>query len=111
MVRWIAFDDETAEAVVSRYKRGAAEIREGEEPLDAALRLRQPSILILPAPVSGRVLLVGLETKSALAELAFATRGPVLNQAAGILGLGDEPVFEVRKPSRKEGSWWRKRAV
>jgi len=113
MVRWIAFDDETAEAVVCRYKRGAAEIREGEEPLDAALRLRQPSILILPAPVSDRVLLVGLEPKKAAAELAFATKGPVRYQAAGFLGLRDEPVFEEPAPpkKKKERNWWRKRAA
>ena len=111
MVRWIAFDDETAEAVVSRYKRGAAEIREGEEPLDAALRLRQPSILILPAPVSDRVLLVGLEPTAA--ELAFATKGPVPYQAAGFLGLRDEPVFEEPAPpkKKKKRNWWRKRAA
>jgi len=34
MIRWIAFDDETAEAVVSKFKRGGAEIYRGE-PLDA----------------------------------------------------------------------------
>ena len=63
MVRWIVFDDETAEAVVDKFKRGADEIREGSEPLDAALSLRQPSVVILPSPASGKVMLASFEPK------------------------------------------------
>ncbi len=41
MVRWIAFDDDTAEAVVSRLRRGAAEIQ-SNSPVDAALQAAPP---------------------------------------------------------------------
>jgi hypothetical protein len=64
MVRWIVFDIETAEAVVDKFKRGAAEIREGSEPLDAALSVRQPSVVILPSTASGKVMLARFEPKS-----------------------------------------------
>jgi hypothetical protein len=41
MIRWIVFDDEKAEAVVSRFKRGAAEIRQGQPPQRLARANRQ----------------------------------------------------------------------
>ena len=63
MIRWIVFDDETAEAVMSRFRRGAAEIR-FEEPLDAVLALGQPSLLVLPSRTPGRVLLARCTPRS-----------------------------------------------
>ena len=55
MVRWVAFDDESAEAVVSRFKRGAAEIRHGD-PVGSALAHGRPSLVLLPGGAPGRVL-------------------------------------------------------
>src|SRR5436305_15157165 len=55
MVRWVAFDDESAEAVVGRFKRGAAEIQPGDA-VGSALELGRPSLVHLPARNSGRVL-------------------------------------------------------
>lgn len=59
MIRWIAFDDETAEAVVSRFRRGAAEIHTGNA-VDAALDLGRPSQILLPSKNPGRVLRASL---------------------------------------------------
>jgi hypothetical protein len=56
MVRWVAFDDDTADALVGKFKRGAAEIREGNV-LDSALRNDHASILIYPSASPERVLL------------------------------------------------------
>jgi hypothetical protein len=122
MVRWIAFDDETAEAVIGRFKRGAAEIREGEQPLGAALRYGRPSVLILPAKATGRVLLVSIEPKTNASSTTKAhstttskthAPAPVRYQATGFLGLTDEPVFEEEEPETppKKKSWWPRRAA
>ena len=56
MVRWIAFDDDTADALVGKFKRGAAEIREGDV-LDSSLRHDEANILIYPSTSPERVLL------------------------------------------------------
>jgi hypothetical protein len=55
-VRWIVFDDETAEAVVSRWRRGAAEILH-ENPVDTVLRMGGPSIVVMPSHAPGQVLI------------------------------------------------------
>jgi len=55
-VRWIVFNDDTAEAVVTRLKRGAAEIQH-TDPLDAALNCPQASLVLLPSRVAGRLLM------------------------------------------------------
>ena len=64
-MRWIVFDDETAEFVTGKYKRGAAEVRYDERPLDAALKGRGRSVLILPSAEPGKVLLATIEQRTA----------------------------------------------
>jgi hypothetical protein len=56
MVRWVAFDDDTAEAVVTRLRRGAAEINHST-PVDAALQSKGSAVVVLPASTPGRVLI------------------------------------------------------
>jgi hypothetical protein len=63
MVRWIAFDDESAEAVVCRYRRGAAEIQQGDA-VASALKLGRPSRVLLPGVMSGRVVVAHFQPKS-----------------------------------------------
>jgi hypothetical protein len=86
MVRWIVFDDDTADAVVGKYKRGAAEIRDGENPLDAALALDQASTVILASRTTGRVLLADFVPKTASSApaktLSAALRSSLLPGAA-----------------------------
>ena len=64
MVRWIAFDDDTADALVGKFKRGAAEIREGNV-LDSVLHNDQASILIYPSTSPERVLLARVTATAA----------------------------------------------
>jgi hypothetical protein len=109
MIRWIAFDDETAEAVVSRFKRGAAEIHRCE-PLDAALNLGRPSLLLLPSHTPGRLLLARLEPKAEDAANASSSghakgfrelisEGPVLKR----------PPQPVRHDAKRK--WWQRRSA
>ena len=110
MVRWIAFDDETAEVLVSRFRRGAAEIHQGQ-PVDAALAHGMPSLLVLPSSTPGRVLLARFEPKSPQAENASASAAarPIAHPATGFLGLTKQPVFSKRpQPLEQESKkkWW-----
>ncbi len=101
MIRWIAFDDETAEAVMSRYRRGAAEIQSGQ-PLDAALDLGQPSLLVLPSSTPGRVLLIHCTPKSAARNVRTAMLSPALVSA---------PTFTRRQPPQPAvptKRWWQR---
>lgn len=102
MVRWIAFDDESAEAIVSRYKRGAAEIQHGD-PVGAALTLGRSSLVLLPATNTGRVLVARFDPR--IEEVAAAE--PVNFETSGFLGLSDQPVFEAPAPEPKK-KWWQR---
>src|SRR5580704_7457460 len=106
MIRWIAFDDETAEAVVSRFKRGAAEIHRGQA-LDAALSLGRPSLLLLPSDIPGRLLLARLEPKGDHASKNSPVLGP-----EGIGGQLEPPDFTPRRkppqPEPGKRKWWQR---
>jgi hypothetical protein len=123
MVRWIAFDDETAEALVCRFKRGAAEIRQGH-PVDAALHHGKPSLLVLPSSTAGTVLLARfdptsfdptrLRPNSAHASNASPARESVAYKRTGSFGPIDQPVFAKRPQSVKQEAskkWWQRRAA
>jgi hypothetical protein len=131
MVRWIAFDEETADALIGRFKRGASELHDGDA-LDAALSHGKSSLLLMPSSTPGRVLLARIEHKAAEANVdANATRnfwrkrGPqptdaadsadsIAYEPAGILGLSDEPLFhhppQPVYPAPKKKRWWKKSA-
>lgn len=108
MIRWIAFDDDTAEAVVTRFKRGAAEIHHGQ-PLDAALDLGRPSVLLLPSNTPGRLLLARVEPK-----VENASKTCLAHEPNGFPELVGEPVFTQRPPSAEPATkkrWWRRRSA
>jgi len=112
MARWIAFDDETAEAVVGRFKRGAAEIH-GGEPLSAALAQTTASVVVLPSSVPGKVLMAHMEPKTEKAVVQ-ATEPPdsVGLESVGFLGLSDQPIFArpaAMAPTKKK--WWQRRSA
>jgi len=107
MIRWIAFDDETAEAIVSRFKRGAAEIQQGD-PVDTVLRYDRPSILILPSETPGKVLFARVDSRIN-ADGQLTSDEPVGYEATGFLGLSDEPVFTRRPPQPAiKKKWWQR---
>lgn len=97
MVRWIAFDDDTAEAVVSRLRRGAAEIN-STTPLDAALQAKGPSMVVLPASTPGRLLIARFSKRQE------AQSTPALSQTAPprIPIIAKKPSVSAPKP------WWRR---
>ena len=103
MVRWIAFDDDTAEAVVSRLRRGAAEIQ-NSAPVDAALRSDGSAVLVLPSRTPGKLLIAKfIAHKKALLppKVERVERHiplPIVSQAA----LKKSPASTAKQ------SWWRK---
>lgn len=110
MIRWIAFDDETADAIISRFRRGAAEIHDGN-PLDEALAADQPSILLLPSNTPGRVLMARIQPRSMAGNSANVDEAEPVYEPSGFLGLSDEPVFARRPPqsaSPEKKKWWQR---
>ena len=105
-MRWIVFDDQTAEAVMDKYKRGAAEIHEGAEPLDAALQTARPTVLILPSSEIGTVLLASIEPKT-IKPHAKPPRKPVVAQFTPLRGVMKKPPTTSLSMSARK-TWWRK---
>jgi len=91
-VRWIVFDDETAEAVVTRLRRGAAEIQH-TDPVDAALSSPKPSLVILPSNVAGRVFVA-----------RFNARKPEAPASVKSKALA-RPIAATAHPKK---AWWKK---
>ena len=91
MVRWVAFDDDTAEFVVSRLRRGAAEINHST-PIDAALQAAGPAMLVLPASTPGRLLVARFSKRKESAPVAPSQASPV----------SKKPAASAPKP------WWRR---
>jgi hypothetical protein len=99
MVRWIAFDDDTAEAVVSRLRRGAAEIQ-SNTPVDAALHASGPSVIVLPSSTPGKLLIARFSRR----KIDTALSAPARPSPAEIAALvpPKKPVGSLKKP------WWRR---
>src|SRR5262249_39256963 len=111
MTRWIAFDDDTADAIISRFRRGAAEIHDGN-PLDEALSAGHPSILLLPSGTPGRVFMARIEPAAIASPSSENTElAEPVYEPSGFLGLADEPVFARRprqsQPEEKK-KWWQR---
>jgi len=98
MVRWIAFDDDTAEAVVSRLRRGAAEIQHNS-PVDAALHAAGPSVIVLPSSTPGKLLIARI-TKCKSNE-------PVAGLKTQATPLAP-PVPPKKQAASVKKPWWRK---
>lgn len=105
-MRWIVFDDETAEAVVSKYRRGAAEIHEHDQPLDAALNAGSRSILILPSREPNRVLLATIVPKTTR-PASKPRRDPVIGQFTPLRGVVRRTTL-LPPPTPPQKTWWRR---
>ncbi len=99
MVRWIAFDDDTAEAVVSRLRRGAAEIQ-NNSPVDAALHTDRPSVIVLPSSTPGRLLIARFTPRN-MAQASVAPRTSVRPSQLHSAATQKKAPASVKKP------WWR----
>jgi hypothetical protein len=112
MIRWIAFDEDTAEAIVSRFKRGATEIHHGN-PLDEVLNQDRAAVMLLPSATPGRVLLARFTTKTEDSRRSVPNQ-PLAYEPSGFLGLVDEPVFNRRPPAAPlpaKKKWWQRRST
>jgi hypothetical protein len=101
MVRWIAFDDDTAEAVVCRLRRGAAEIQ-STSPVDAALQSVGPALIVLPSSTPGRLLVARFsQRKDPAVEAAPRGSNGHLSALPSGAVLRRKPIASVKK------AWWR----
>ena len=96
MVRWIAFDDDTAEAVVSRLRRGAAEIQHNS-PVDAALHAAGPSVIVLPSSTPGKLLIARITKAKGNEPAADLRSAPLV-----------PPLLPKKQPASVKKPWWRK---
>jgi hypothetical protein len=101
MVRWIVGDDETADALTGKFKRGAAEIR-AENLLELALKQEQGSLLIYPSTSPERVLLARIRPVAAAVPASHDTAKPMPVQPYRT-GLGFRP-----PDLGHQKSWWRR---
>jgi hypothetical protein len=99
MVRWVAFDDDTAEAVVCRLRRGAAEIQ-ANSPVDAALKAPGPSVILLPSQTPGKLLIARIQQRAKSYPASPGQEHPPAQLAAPI--LSKKPAASLKKP------WWRR---
>jgi hypothetical protein len=104
MVHWIAFDDDTAEAVVSRLRRGAAEIQHNT-PVDAALHADSPSVIVLPSSTPGKLLLARFTPRKD-AKLVVGPRTSAAPRRVNPVA----PAASAQKktPASAKKPWWRK---
>lgn len=103
MIHWIAFDDDTAEALVSRLCRGAAEIQH-DTPVDAALRVEGKSVIVLPSPTLGKLLIARFSPrKGGRFATGPARRIPV--RSAPMSSASAAPQMQTANSARKP--WWR----
>jgi hypothetical protein len=68
----LVFDDDTAEVLVSRLRRGVAEIN-SSAPIDAVLQAGGPAMLVLPASTPGRLLIARFSKRAESAPAASAS--------------------------------------
>lgn len=103
-MRWVVFDDETAEVVVSQWRRGAAEISH-EHPVDAALEAGGSSVVVLPSRVPGQMLVARFKTRTAEPIVAAPVKVQTSSFPSTILA-SLSPAAPAPAPAR--APWWRK---
>jgi len=103
MVRWIAFDDETAEAVVSRLRRGAAEIQHSI-PIDAALHAAGRSVIVLPSSIPGKLLIARFTRTSPSNFDPLQAALPIRKMPP----VSASPVLPKKPTASEKKAWWRR---
>ena len=96
-MRWIVFDAETADAVVTRLRRGAAEIQH-ENPVDAALRSEGATILVMPSRDPDKLVMARFEQRE------VETTSPETHTPQ----LTPNPVSAIQAAPAAKTSWWKR---
>jgi hypothetical protein len=107
VLRWIAFDEETATGIDQRMGPGTAQVECGDS-LSVALSLTTPSIVVLPSSTPGKLVLANIRRPP---QKPPAIDAPVSFEAYGFLGLSDTPVLDDPPPPAKKRWWQRKKAA
>lgn len=102
MTRWIAFDRQSAAAVFASA-RITAELHDAGDALGAALASDKDNVVLMPSREPARALVAQIRRAPVAAD---DQRPPVAYEAAGFLGLIDEPVYDEEPAKPKK--WWRK---
>jgi hypothetical protein len=105
VIQWTAFDEQTADEIRSRNFSSEAEIRP-ERPLDLALSLGKPALLILPGEIAGKVVLAQFRRIQS-APPAPDKIDSVSLEPSGFLGLSDCPVLRDDEPAASWPKWLR----
>ena len=103
MIHWIAFDDDTAEGLVSRLCRGAAKI-EHNPPIDAALRVEGKSIMVLPSPMLGKLLIARFNPKKGV---QFPTGPAAKTPIRSLPPANTSPAPKRMTAGSEKKPWWR----
>ena len=102
MVRFIAFDEETANVVAERFQM-PVDHRPGTDAFDSALQsLSSTTLLLLPGAGGNEVLVAKIQRN--LPAAVTESQKTMSYQATGFLGLIDEPVYEPDTPKK----WWQR---
>jgi len=106
VIRWIAFDGQTASAIDGRVGAGSTEIQSGD-PLCMALGLARPSMVVLRSSTPGKAVLVRL--RPILRKTAAPKATPAF-EPSGFLGLSDAVVFlDDSPPAPPKKHWWQRK--
>jgi len=105
MTRWITFDQATADALRARVPTGSVFEFPGRSLLEYALNCPQNVVGVLDTGIQSRCAVAVFRHRSAQHERVAPA--PRFTRATGILGLGDEAVFEEEEAARPK-SWWRR---
>lgn len=104
VIRWVAFDAETADALAASPDLACIELQEGNA-LEAAIKLRQPCILILAANSPGKILMARISPK---VSPKTSPDQSVALEASGFLGLSDAPALRDASPAVQKKNWWQR---
>jgi hypothetical protein len=105
MARCIAFDKSTAQAISRNLHLLTICDSEGD-PLQSALQSKSAtSLLAMPADTANRVLIATFR-RAPSTPTPGGSPDPIGFEAAGFLGLSDEPVYESEPEAAPK--WWRK---
>lgn len=104
MPRWITFDEKSADGLRSRVPPESVFEAPGRTALEYALSSSGRVVAVLNPRIGNQCAVALFHRPPSEAPIAPATRAV---RASGILGLGDEDMFEEEEEPRTK-NWWRR---